>query len=74
MTKKRKPKTRVLSYDAYLGDVVESPNGNRYVVTEHGLAYIGNVNPKRSDRSEFIQSAGGKFRVVGTIRCFQLDE
>ncbi len=54
--------------DADFGDIIEIPNGNRYLVTEVGQLYVGNRNPARVDLGEVLpMRPNGDCRLVGKV-------
>lgn len=52
-----------------IGDVIETMNGNRYVVLpSRHLAYIGNEDMSRADETEFVRyNPHARCKIVGRL-------
>lgn len=54
--------------DAAIGDVIETPNGNRYLVGTRGHFYIGNRDETRADWNESVpMRPNGRCKIIGKV-------
>ena len=54
--------------DAKLGDIIETHNGNRYLMCERGQIYVGNADPDRVESDNWIPvRLDSRCKIVGRV-------